>query len=483
MPSPNGGRAEVLRDSVTRADHTTDAGRRGSVFMFWMPGAVGGLISLPPYPPPYWTFSRDSVLRSTLQYESMWADAIYIGLTKISALSYDVAGDVHARVKRIHELLLQADLYSGWVQFLQKHLRDFLLTDNGAFIEIVRASSAAGSRITGLVPLDSRRCQRTGDPNIPVIYTDRQGRPHEMRDYQIILMADLPESSEPYFGVGFCAASRAYRAIYKLANIETYVSEKVSGRRALAIHLVSTISQEQLDSALATAEAEAAAKGQNSYLGAVVIPILDPSTEPKVATIELAGLPERFEAEKERRHAVLTYANAIGFDPQELDPALLESQAQGAGSQARVIDDKSSGKGLVAYRQQLTHKLNWEVLDSRTWFYFHERDFRDQQLRATIDGTIIDNTTKMQQSNILDEVEARQYLADHDVLSKDYLPVDLTQTETWSDTEKPPEGEPTEEEREAAIQALYEKTERQKTPPSPGGSVGDTLAQGGEREA
>ena len=52
----------------------------------------------------------------------------------------------------------------GWVPFLNMHLRDYLLTDNGAFVEVVRASAASGSRIIGPAHLDSARCTRTADP-------------------------------------------------------------------------------------------------------------------------------------------------------------------------------------------------------------------------------------------------------------------------------------------------------------------------------
>lgn len=447
---------EVTKHSVTKDDNTDKAGRKGAVLHFWIPAALGGIISLPPYPPGYWSWERDDTLRATKFYESMWASALYIAVSKISAMSYEVTGDVALQVKRAQELMLEADEGMGWVQFVQKHLQDFLLTDNGAFIEIVRSSSAAGSRILGLVPLDSRRCQRTGDPDVPIIYRDLKNNMHEMKTHQIIMMSDMPSSTEPYFGVGFCAASRAYRAIYKLAALETYVAEKVSGRRPLALHFINNVTQEQIDNAIRDSENQANQRGQQAYMGAVVVSNIDPSVEPHVETIELAGLPDGFDAQQERRHAILSYADAVGFDPQELDPELLASKAQGTGSQAKVIDDKASGKGLVAYRQQLTHKLNWEVLSKSVSFYFHETDARDRQMGATIDGVIIDNMTKMQAAGTLDSVESRNYLVDKDVLDRDYMPVDITPTMSLSDSDKIPPDVLSEEEREQAILDLYE---------------------------
>lgn len=427
---------DVLKHSVTKNDYSDDGGRTGRVLNYWMPAGLGGLISLPPHPPTYWTQSRDDVLRSTIFYESLWSSAIYIAVTKIAALSWDVKGDVALQLKRCQQLLLQADNGRGWVKFVEKHLRDFLLTDNGAFIEVIHTSSAAGSKIIGLAPLDSRRCWRTGDPDIPVLYRDKKNHEHYMRAHQVIEMSDMTDPAETYFGVGLCAASRAYKAIYKLAALETYVAEKISGRRPLALHLVNNVTPEQIEDAVSSAEAQANQKGLVRYMGAAIVTNIDPSVTPAVATIDLAGLPDGFDASQERRSAVLMYADAIGIDPQELDPELLASKALGTGAQSRVIDDKASSRGLIAYRQELTHRLNWDIFPNRTWFYFHERDFRDQKQRAEIDSVMIDNATKMVTAGFLKDIEGRQFLVDNNVLEREYMPVDLTPTTSLADTDK-----------------------------------------------
>lgn len=445
---------EVLNKSVTKDDYLKDGGRSGSVLHFWMPSGAGGLISLPPQPPAWWTQGRDDVLRSTVLYESMWASAIYTSITKIAALMWNLKSDVPLQARRSQQLLLQTNEGQGWVKFISKHLRDYLLTDNGAFIEVVRASSASGSKILGLVHLDSRRCRRTGDPAVPVIYRDRKGGEHYMRDYQVLMMSDMPDPSETYFGVGLCAASRAYRAIYKLAALETYVAEKVSGRRPLAIWLTNNISQPQLDDAIRLAENQATQEGRTSYMGAIVMTNIDPSVTPATAKIDLAGLPDGFVAADERKMAILTYADAIGIDPQELDPALLASKSQGAGSQARTIDDKASSRGLISYRQDLTFLINWNVLPSRVWFYFRERDFRDQKQRVDIDSIIIDNATKMVAGGFMEGIEGRQFLVDQGVLEAEYMPIDITPTTILDSEDKVPPENVSDEERAQFIDAV-----------------------------
>lgn len=445
---------DVLKKSVRKDDFTDEAGRKNNVLFFWMPAGAGGITSLPPTPPPYWSFNRDDVLRATVYYESMWASAIYLAVTKISSLSWDVKGEIALQIRRSHDLLLHADDKRGWVPFIQKHLRDYLLSDNGAFIEVVRTSSAAGSKIIGLMHLDSRRCTRTGDPDVPIIYRDRKGREHEMQDYQVLEMADMPDPSETYFGVGLSAASRAYRAIYKLAALETYVAEKVSGRRPLALHFINNVTPDQVREGIALAEQQANQEGRISYMGAVVIPNIDPSVTPSVATIDLAGLPDGFDAPHERRQAILTYADTIGIDPQELDPELLASKAMGTGAQARVIDDKASSRGIIAYRQDLVHKLTWFVFPDKTWFFFRERDYRDLKQRADVDSVLIDNATKMVQGGFVEDLEGRQLLVDNDVLPREFMPVDITPTTQMADTDKIPPAEATPQERQAFVEEV-----------------------------
>ena len=226
-----------LTQSVTAADYP-QVYRDGVIRMvvpFWN-FTDQARITLPPQPPAYWSLQRDMYLRASIHNEAFWAAAVGIALTKMVSLAFEIKSPVTKRARDAQELLLQADTRRvGWVGFLSKNLRDFLTTDNGSFVEIVRASRAYGSRITGLKHLDSLRCTRTGDPEYPVLFRDRMGKMHELRDYQVISLSDMPDPGETWFGVGFCAASRAYSAIYKLATIEWYLREKVGGLHPLGI--------------------------------------------------------------------------------------------------------------------------------------------------------------------------------------------------------------------------------------------------------
>lgn len=430
---------EIINKSVTK-DNYGDV--KNGVFVFV--GLSSGLIlpasGMPVHPPAWWSFERDDVLRITLHYESMWANAIYTAITRTASLSLSFKGPIPLQVRRAQELIREADPGYGnrsKTTFLQRHLRDYLMTDNGAFIEIIRATPATGSKILGLKHLDSRRCRRTGDPDIPVIYRDKMNNWHEMKRHQVITMSDLPDPSEMYYGVGYCAASRAYRKVYEMSALETYVSEKVVGQRPLALYFVSGASQTQIDNMINSAKSMAQGQGYSSYMGAAVTGMIDPNAQASVAKVDLAGLPDRFEPEQERSNAYLVYADAIGIDPQELDPKLVSSHAMGTGSQAKVIDDKASGKGLAGWQTEFLYNLNEYVFPETVYVTFTEKDLRDLTAKAQLSSLRTQAVATMIQSQLITPEQGTQMLVDSGDIPEEFQKVDLTTSLTLMDDDKP----------------------------------------------
>jgi len=441
---------KFLAKTVTKGDqqNVNNAG----VFQILVPfigGITGGEV-LPPSLPLRWTPKRDRILKTTIFQEPMWAAALSIALTKMASMSWEISGhDKPTTVKRLQKMLLNADgINVGWVSFLSKHLRDFLTTDNGAFIEVVRAKKSAGSRILGIKHLDSTRCIRTGDPKYPVIYQDRKGREHKLRDYQVITMSDMPDPSDTYFGVGVCAANRAYKAIYKLASIEGYLAEKVSGLRPLAIYIVNGVLDQQLKAAIQAAKSEETARGLVSYMGAVIIGVPE-DTPPQLVTIPLAELPERFQRKQEFDISVLTYADTLGIDIQDLQP--LGGQAMGTGVQSKILHDKTRGKGLSAWRMMFQHAINNYIIGEKSGltFKFIEKDFRDIEHAATISQSKAQVAATRLAAGITRADQELQWLVGEDELPKSFLegqiPLvgeSLLDTENPEDIIKPPVTQP-----------------------------------------
>lgn len=421
---------DVLKKSVTAEDYSDQ--RRG---LFWLLNAM-------PYNrtglPAYWSPNRDYVLRNTLytEYHDFWAGAIGIAITKMSSLAWEITGTQPRIRNYCQQLYLTADGNQSWVTFIARHLQDFLTTDNGAFVEIVRASGAAGARILGVVHLDSLRVTRTGDPDIPAIYRDLKGREHELKAHQVLMLADMPSSAETYRGVGLCAASRAWTAIRKLEAIEKYIYEKISGDRVLSLDLVKGIAPASIKSGVQAARDEREAKTGEafSYMGSVVLPILDDA--PLAHTrINFAELPDGFDRQKEFDIAVLQMANAIGLDVQDLQP--LTGRALGSSMQSEVLEQKSKGKGLSAWRQQWTHLNNQFVLPNTVTFSFTENDLRDKRNKADVFAATAGAVQTTITTGMLTPAQGVQILADDGFVPKEFVPNDTTPQESIGDDEKP----------------------------------------------
>jgi hypothetical protein len=476
---------EILRQSVTQGELSTV--RNGAILNIMVPFVQGyTTYPLPPEPPPFWSYRRDIVMRSTIYQEAMWAAAVSICITKASSKSFEVSGPVALRVRKAQEMLLRSDGRKvGWTGFLSKHLRDFLTTDNGAFVEIVRASKAYGSRIVGLKHLDSLRCTRTGDPRVPVLYRDRVGRIHELKDHQVLMFSDMPDPSESYFGVGLCAASRAYSAIYKLGAIEKYLREKVAGLRPLAIYIVNGVLDKQLRDSVSAARDNEVARGLVAYMGAVIIGIPD-ETPPALVTIPLAELPDRFNRKEEFDIAVLTYADNLGLDPQDLQP--LSSGSLGQGAQSVVLHDKAIGKGLVGWTQQFTHSMNEWVLGEETTFVFTERDYRDLQQKADISKARTDIATARITAQMTTPAQEVQLLVSLDELPKDFLTTIPVPGDTLGDSEKadPNKDSPSAPKKGDLAANVPSEVQEQPAKGMPGGApekVGVTPAVGARNQA
>ncbi len=433
---PRSPQADVLRHSVTKDDYRKDprAGYSG-IYQLTVPysGGAGDL-------PPYWSPYRDRVLKTSPMREAMWASAIGIATSKVASADWRLEG---TKVTYWNKLLNAADGNQSFVSFQEKQIRDYLLTDNGAFFELVHVSNARGSRLLGITHLPSWRCIRTPSPDVPVIYMDRMGDWHEMKDYQVVTLADEVDGDNLFYGTGHCAAARAWPAIAKLSALELYVYEKISGKRPSRIYLVNAnLNDKQLQAAINAGEERANQKGYVMYMDAIMVPILDPGANASVAAIDLKGLPENFSPEEERIHAMLTYANAIGIDPVELDPNLAaRGRALGSGSQAQVLDDKQSTKGLISYHKKVEYLYNEYILPDRVSFFLGVNDIVDATRRAGI-AKVRSESVRVLVGNgseppIITPEQAKQVLADAGDIPAEFLAADLTSTEMLRDNEKP----------------------------------------------
>ena len=427
--------------------------------------AIPYLASAPGYSdlPYYWTWQRDVALSATIHREDMWAGAVARTATKFAAHGFTIrdSKDSSQRVNAAQKLLKQADGGEGWVKFAEKVMQDLLTTDNGMFVRIRRADdemvairtkdaytnakqtfnevrltrSSPGAKITGLYHLDSLRCMRTGNLTYPVRYQPVMGSPQLLRWDQVLSYSDQTSPRAELFGVGFCAASRAYRTITKLAALEQMLYEFIAGKGATKLAFVQGISEPTLQGVIKAGEANAQAKGLIYYLGTIVGAI--PSDMPLSLTeIQLKGLPQGFDPKQIQDNAYLIYANAIGVPVQDIQP--LSGQGLGTGKQTEILQDQSRGVGLAAFLKWWEQTFSDRVLPATTELSFDdENDMRDQKQRAEVKSLRAQERATRITSGEITPAIARQLAADSDDLPQELLAADATPGGQISDDEKP----------------------------------------------
>jgi hypothetical protein len=382
--------------------------------------------------PPYGTKSADAILADTPLIENMWASAVNSTLSRQVAIGFMISDTTNnaRRIDRAKQLMLDFD--GSYSYGLSRHVRDFLTTDNGAFIEIIRASNARGSRIVGLAHLDSLRTYRTNDHDYPVIYQDYRGEFHRLRHEEVIMLSDMPSARIEHRGLGMCAARRAFETILKLTAIETYVREKVSGSRNLAIHIVNGISDMQLRDALMSSQEGQSQRGFVVYKGSTIIPMLK-SESPSVVTIPLAEIPDGFNADSERKDAYLRYANALGVFVGEIQP--LSGQGLGTGTQTVVLEEAAEGRGMAAWRRAFTLALTHHVFPTTTTFTFASSDVRDKKMKIDTLSMASSAIRNFLDTGVLTADQIRNYLVDEGIFPKEFMQFDATSVGTSNDND------------------------------------------------
>lgn len=329
---------------------------------------------------------RDKELRAFWPTEPWLASVVYSVSIRNASFAWEIVGadpskplpkNTAALVKRI---LNNSDRGQGWKSLLIKTCVDLYSMDNAAFWEIIRRDDRPNSPVINIAHLDSARCQRTGDSEFPVIYTDRKGREHVLRWWQVKTIEEFPSPIEEAFGLQYSAVTRCLLAAEIIQSIAVYKQEKVSGTFSRAIDVVSGITQQNIEDALAMANEQKLNKQIYRYSVPVVIPGVDPTSTLSHVHIDLASLPDNFDEDASLRWYVAQLAAAFGVDYQEIAP--LMSGNLGSSQQSEIMHLKTRGKGPALIMGLIEDIINNGLIPSNVQFRFLEQDIRSESEKA-----------------------------------------------------------------------------------------------------
>lgn len=429
---------QARKRSVTRQDTIPATAAAPFTILMGPVGLLSGIPGIAQYGqfalPPPGSIVRDRLLSQTPGFETMWSAAIFKSISKKIAQGFRIedADDSQRRIKQAQQLVLGYD--GGYASGLQRGMQDYLLTDMGMVVEKARQSSARGARIAGLFHLDALRCYPTGDPSKPIVYWSYYGGYHLLDAEDVIRITDMPSPRVELRGYGMCAASRAWATILKLAAVEVYFREKITGTRNLAIHIVNGVSDKQMRDALNSSEEMRNERGFVLYKGSTIIPMTEMAATPTVVTIPLAEVPDGFNVTEERTDAYRRYAHSIGMNVEDFVPA---PAGLNTGLSAQIKDEGIAGQGMAAFDKNWELALTHTALPGSTTFYMGtNEDWRDQKMKAEAQKARADMLNVYVQAGAISAMQMLNAGVDGGDLDQAFLPKDATEAGDINDNEK-----------------------------------------------
>jgi hypothetical protein len=246
---------------------------------------------------------------------------------------------------------------------------------------------------------------------MPVIYVDARKKPHGLKWYQVLTMVEQPAPHEMLHGLQYCALTRVLKAAEVMRSIRTYLDEKASGRRERAIFLVGGITDDRIREGLIQTRSQADDEGLERLALTPIITALDPKTPPTVTTLEIASLPDNFDAEEMFKQYVTTLALGLFVDYGELAP--LPGGNLGTSSQSQIMHLKTRGKGPALFMRLFEHLMNFGgVIPDNVQFAFEEQDIEADKSEAEVLKLRAEARGLMIGSGEIDAGAARQLAVD-----------------------------------------------------------------------
>lgn len=363
---------------------------------------------------------RDRQLREFWPTEHTLAGALYGVAGRNAGFSWDVEGPPRT-ASRLHDMLLNANMGEGWLDFITKLSIDLYTQDNGAFVEIVRERDSPDAPVVGINHLDSWRCWHTGIPEAPVLYEDRKGGRHLLAWYEVATIADMPTPIETLYGLQYSALTRALKAAQIARNIDIYEDEKTGGKHDRALVLVRGLSTSQISSAIAQQRINSQNRGELRFSMPPIIGTVDPAVELQVETIDFVSMPDGYDKETQFTHYMASLALAFGVDYQDLAP--LPGGNLGTSTQSQILHLKSRGKGPAHFMKLIVSMLNQMVMPANCEFVWREQDEEADKTKAEI-KKLRAETRKIQiDSGEITPAVARSIAHDEGDLDEEYLVV------------------------------------------------------------
>lgn len=424
-PTDISGRVETARDltiqSQIRDDPTENLG-----LVFWL-GKAGHYLS------PWWSPMRDGELREFWKKTDYLSGAVFTMTAKMTAIPFKIVArntavrEHQVQAEKMTEILSGATQFGeGWNTFYSRFVEDLITQDNGAFAEIIgpgRVDGPLTGRPTSVSHLDAAHCQRTGNPEFPVVYRDFDGKPYKLHYTRVMYASQMTSPIAEMYGVGFSSVSRCVNVSQTLLDILLYKQEKLGSRPHRAIIITKGgLDPQDLSTAFQLAESEMDGQGLSRYSKIVVAgssSIEDASHE----LIELSSLPDGFNEESSVTLGMATIALAFGVDPRELFPGLTVGSTR---AEALLQHLKQRGKGPGQILDITERLFNHKVLPPHLMMQFNfQDDAQDRQVADIRKVRAERRNLDMNSGSITTRVVREQMMGDGEITKAEFTEMEL----------------------------------------------------------
>lgn len=315
------------------------------------------------------------------------------------------------QVSRYRRILKAAEQNDGWRYFIKRASTSFWTTDLGAVVETGRDGENGPLRAVWNV--DPTRCRLSGDPDFPLWYYALNHRYQQWPPDAFFRVASMPAIQESYFGLGFCALSRAIRLAQLLHAVLEHDLEKMAANVSNAILTVSGVTQQEFQEALRARKARLEGQGRDYYAGLMTLISTNPQSDIRLTLTGLSELPDNFDHETTINLFMYGLALCFGYDPREFWP--VSGGRLGTARETEQMAEKATGKGQKAFSLEFQDRMQAQ-LPASLHFEFDERSQQDDLADAQIREAQLEPIRKMAELRetgepVLSRDEVRQLLA------------------------------------------------------------------------
>ena len=314
--------------------------------------------------PPYWSRARDLSLSQFALKVDHVSSAFSMFISKTATIPLRVLPrdtSIKAHVKQADDLTANlnemSDWGKGWVaSFAPKMIFSFITQDNGMFAEIIGDGPADKQRrgFYGIRFLDPSLCQRTSNPEYPVIFWDigigGTGLRYKMHHTRVMLASSLPQVYTRLNGLGFCAMSRMINTAQHLLDISTMEQEELGSRpKRRMIVGEQGITAQEIVTAFQQADMQMDNQGLTRYSKSVVVASTTKPTSNNPIKLNVLDLYNALAGEDKERSITLgmfLIALALNIPPRWLWPAS-SSGATKADAMFQHLAGMGGGVGML----------------------------------------------------------------------------------------------------------------------------------------